>query len=267
MDSYQTDRLRLNDFFKLFLHKKVLGKRFVQLLSNIKFYKLINRSMVHYDFTYKIGLNVYNGKFNPLGDCDEGGLYFSSYNDICKFFDGQYYICDVALPDDATIYIESDKFKCDKIILSNPTEISRFNGWTDNYFCIDAAMYNIGNFRAIKNIRHIRCYDFNVFIFVFFSIIVHCEKYEKNFFVTVPDAIKLLTFENIILDTVIPSLKQNQESTKEIVTKLYSYFSNMTDKKYWEILENFGYTPFCRFDTYETVYNYSKHIANMLKSL
>jgi hypothetical protein len=93
------------------------------------FYKFLNDNFIHYNFTYKIGLNIDNEQFNPTGGCQKGGLYFceeSKCHMYCLIY-GRY-LAQINVPDDAKVYIEKDKFKADRLIIST---IIHFDNVTD----------------------------------------------------------------------------------------------------------------------------------------
>jgi len=81
--------------------------------------KILNQRMNHHGFQYKEGLNVDTVPFNPSGDCEPGGLYYSTAEHICKFSAYGCSIADVIVPEDSQVYQNGTKFKADKIILSN----------------------------------------------------------------------------------------------------------------------------------------------------
>lgn len=99
-----------------------------------KYYKLIAADKTHYGFTYQDGLNVDTVPFNPTGQCQKGGLYFTTASHIfdhirMRGFDKVVYLCDVTLPDDARVYHETEKSKADRIILSNWRDLSDIGTW------------------------------------------------------------------------------------------------------------------------------------------
>ena len=83
------------------------------------YYKFLRSDLTHKGFTYKLGLNVDTKKFNPSGECQEGGLYF--FNDLkyfSNFYDYGPQLGIIDIPDDALVYSEEIKFKADKLFLS-----------------------------------------------------------------------------------------------------------------------------------------------------
>lgn len=118
----------------------LLGENFNKLYCNKIFYKRINLNYKHFDFTYKHGLNIDHIKFNPMGKCNPGGLYFSDIDKILLYIYTDCYICKVTIPDDAYVYIEDYKFKADRIFLDleNKVKIRDFYIWNDNEFCCKA---------------------------------------------------------------------------------------------------------------------------------
>jgi len=61
-------------------------------------------------------------KFNPVGECSAGGIYFIEIDSVHRWLSysemPMEYFRIVTIPDDAKVYIENDKFKADKLILS-----------------------------------------------------------------------------------------------------------------------------------------------------
>jgi len=90
------------------------------------FYKILNKNECHNDLQYKTGLNIDPLKFNPSGDCEPGGIYFSR-EDILTFLDYGPWIRKVTLPKDAQIYENPDepkKWKADRVILGKREAIN-----------------------------------------------------------------------------------------------------------------------------------------------
>lgn len=89
-----------------------------------KLWKVLRRDMTHYGFTYTVGLNVLEGKFNPSGQCSAGGLYVTWQPP--RFYDFGSQIAEVQLPPDAMVWTEFNKLKVDKLILGTPMPIKSF---------------------------------------------------------------------------------------------------------------------------------------------
>ncbi len=92
----------------------------------MNFYKITNEEEKHRGMKYKTGLNVDILPFNPSGDCESGGIYFSR-EDILAFLDYSSWIRKVTLPEDAKIYENPDspkKWKADKVILGRRSRIT-----------------------------------------------------------------------------------------------------------------------------------------------
>jgi len=87
---------------------------------NTRFYKVLAKDLTHNGFTYKEGLNIDTVQFTPFGGCIAGGLYFSEEEKVHLY--GYVYgnkVATVTIPDDALVYVEEDKFKADKLEISN----------------------------------------------------------------------------------------------------------------------------------------------------
>jgi len=85
----------------------------------MKFYKITNKSECHNGMKYQTGLNIDILPFNPSGDCEPGGIYFSR-EDILAFLNYGPWIREVIIPEDARVYENPDtpkKWKADKVIL------------------------------------------------------------------------------------------------------------------------------------------------------
>lgn len=88
----------------------------------MEFYKLLARDLRHYGMTYKEGLNVDVLPFNPHGECQQGGLYFTTAAFVGEWMKPDWpLIADVTIPADAQVYPEKcgTKWKADRLVLSN----------------------------------------------------------------------------------------------------------------------------------------------------
>jgi hypothetical protein len=126
------------------MFKVASGTKFNQYYSGTVFVKLTCESEIHNNYQFQTGLNVDPIKFNPTGECNPGGFYFCALNQFYKWLTYNNVTCVnyriVEIPDDATVYIEGDKFKVDKFILSDKKSI-----WYDENLCGIAVRQN-GNF-------------------------------------------------------------------------------------------------------------------------
>jgi hypothetical protein len=113
----------------------ITGEQFNEQYKDYKFVKLTIETENHNNFQFHQGLNIDHVKFNPVGSCSPGGIYFTDYDKYIQWL--TYYgqkMCwmrDVCIPTDAHIYVEVDKFKADKIILGERKLID----WSDDKFC------------------------------------------------------------------------------------------------------------------------------------
>ena len=111
------------------------GLEFNHLL-NRKLYKCISKDEKHYGFQYKTGMNVDTIPFYPHFECRGGGLYFSTAEYVLTYsqdYDA-FHLRRVVIPNDARVYVETQKYKADKIILEE--EILYFD--EDPKVCIEA---------------------------------------------------------------------------------------------------------------------------------
>ncbi len=130
--------------FKKQLHelkKQLVSTKFSNVMSGKDFKKMMNAEdkffirfmnddMTHHNFVYKEGLNEDTVPFNPRGNCENGGLYFTTHNHIKLFmnFDGSGHLRLVGIPDDAQVYVvPGNKWKADKIIIGDKIESSVFD--------------------------------------------------------------------------------------------------------------------------------------------
>ena len=111
------------------------GLEFNRLL-NRKLYKCMSKDEKHYGFQYKTGINVDTIPFYPYFECRSGGLYFSTAEYVLAYsqdYDA-FHLRRVVIPNDARVYVETQKYKADKIILEE--EILHFD--EDPKVCIEA---------------------------------------------------------------------------------------------------------------------------------
>jgi hypothetical protein len=94
--------------------------------TKVKYYKVLSADFQHYDHTYTLGLNIDKVPFNPKGECQPGGLYFTTFEHIHLYFWFGTFVAEVTIPDDAQLYNEGNKSKADKIIISNIVTIREF---------------------------------------------------------------------------------------------------------------------------------------------
>ena len=117
------------------IHTVLTGKEFNALHADKKFYKVLNDSLCHYDFTYTAGLNVNTQSFKPSGTCRSGGLYFCEEAHLPLYLVeyGSIYAT-VSIPEDALVYKEDVKYKANKLILHNIQPITELPLWQDAAF-------------------------------------------------------------------------------------------------------------------------------------
>jgi hypothetical protein len=94
--------------------------------KEMNFYKITNEEEKHRGMKYKTGLNVDILPFNPSGNCESGGIYFSR-EDILAFMEYGKWIRKVTLPENAKVYENPGspkKWKADKVILGRKYKIT-----------------------------------------------------------------------------------------------------------------------------------------------
>jgi hypothetical protein len=70
----------------------------VRPLFGQKFYKITNEKETHKGFKYKTGLNIDTVPFEKEGSCVSGGLYFTTAENLHKFYHYGVYIRSVFIP-------------------------------------------------------------------------------------------------------------------------------------------------------------------------
>ena len=147
------------------------GSQFINLYPNTLFWKLTNETETHHGLVYKTGLTTDKKPFRRDLKCD-GGIYFCSDDQlhlwIRHFMGKMKYIRSVMIPTTATISVEGNKFKTNKIILSERMDIwSDYDsivkaGSANNYFqlvnpkvqtyamCLDAVKWYGFNLRFVR---------------------------------------------------------------------------------------------------------------------
>ena len=124
------------------IYTEISGKLFNKLNGETKIFKILNEDLYHNGFKYEIGLNIDFIDFNPTNESEAGGLYFCEERFICYYINLGIKIAIVGIPDDARVYVESKKFKADKIILSNIILLKDFDKFADPVFCTLAVQQN-----------------------------------------------------------------------------------------------------------------------------
>jgi hypothetical protein len=85
----------------------------------MNYYKITNKDEQHYQMKYHDGLNIDCEPWNPSGDCEPGGIYFSR-KDILAFLGYGCWLRKVTIPADAKVYEnpgKPKKWKADRIFL------------------------------------------------------------------------------------------------------------------------------------------------------
>jgi len=94
--------------------------------SGIKPLKMLRTDLKHYGHQYRLGLNKDRLPFNPSGDCSHGGLYFCTEENLPKFLRYGTTVGHFTIPKNAKVYVEHEKFKCDKMILEKIVLLEEF---------------------------------------------------------------------------------------------------------------------------------------------
>lgn len=99
--------------------KEMTGKEFNKIFGSKKLLKFTTMYENHNGFQFRDGLNEDTEAFFPHGECNAGGIYFTEKEQMHIWLGSWYHwVRDVTIPDDARVYVEREKFKADKLILS-----------------------------------------------------------------------------------------------------------------------------------------------------
>ena len=101
------------------------GLTFNELVKEPLF-KLTNAAENHNGFQYQDGLNIDEIPFNPTGECQKGGLYFATLENIWDFLCYGANLREVTIPDDVQVYVEEYKFKADKIFFGKNWKLDEY---------------------------------------------------------------------------------------------------------------------------------------------
>lgn len=117
---------RLNPL-RPFIGRAISGRQLDQLLNGIPLLKFMDDNDIHYGMYYTDGLNVDVLSFVPSGECSEqssiGGLYVTCLLDYYFHYNAYgSYARRVRIDDDTMVYIEKNKFKCNKIHLEEKNQ-------------------------------------------------------------------------------------------------------------------------------------------------
>jgi len=107
-------------YFIMALHIELSGYDFTNIHPNNRFYKFLHNNLIHNKFRYELGVNIDFNPFNPEGECTKGGLYFCD-DTKCHMYWKRFgtKLAYIEIPPDARVYIEKNKFKADKFIITN----------------------------------------------------------------------------------------------------------------------------------------------------
>lgn len=98
------------------------GSEFNKIYNGTTFYKFLNNNLIHHGFKYQQGLNIDTKPFKPYRYVTDDGLHF--YEESAPYFHIYYSrhgerIAFIEIPDDARVYIGTNNFKSDKVIITN----------------------------------------------------------------------------------------------------------------------------------------------------
>ena len=105
---------------------KVFNGDVFHKLFKKRFVKLTKKEGDHNSIVYKEGFIKDVNEFSPYGECSSGGLYFTEFEKFPMWtyfrFEPMYYMWDVSIPKNCSVYVEVDKFKASCFYIKNKTE-------------------------------------------------------------------------------------------------------------------------------------------------
>ena len=114
-----------HDILNNMIGQTITGKILNSIMEGIPFLKFMHDDDQHYGMKYVTGRNHDIEPFINSGQCEKGGIYFVTighFNEYYRLFGSlskEKYARRVRIDDDALIYIERNKLKCNKIILED----------------------------------------------------------------------------------------------------------------------------------------------------
>jgi hypothetical protein len=111
--------------YKSLIGKTLTKNEFYENFPDFEAYKILRSDMIHYDYTYKFGLNEIK-KFNPNGSCINGGFYLTDKTNIPMYESYGPNLAKISLPNDTLIYIEDDKIKVNKLYIENIDSLNNY---------------------------------------------------------------------------------------------------------------------------------------------
>lgn len=113
--------------FNLKLYTTYTGSEFNSKTKHTRFIKFTNNNEIHHNLKYRKGLNIDYVEFKPIGESQEGGMYFSDeFNSMLWLDSTTVWYREVRIPDDALVYVEPNKYKANKFILGSRKPIKSF---------------------------------------------------------------------------------------------------------------------------------------------
>ena len=94
----------------------------------MKYYKITNESENHGGMQYQTGLNEDILPFNPSGDCESGGIYFTDADNILSFGMRGKWIREVTIPEGEPVYKNLGKplkWKAYRVILGERRDFQK----------------------------------------------------------------------------------------------------------------------------------------------
>src|SRR6185437_3267995 len=117
-------------------YKEYSGKEFNEIKKGETFYKFFPETENHFGFKFKTGSNIDTKKFDVETACSNG-LFFTDLENAPNWYTSRPHYRIVTIPDDARVSFESNKYKADRIVLSEKLTYNQSNELTQVLaFCL-----------------------------------------------------------------------------------------------------------------------------------
>jgi len=114
------------------------------------FYKIINEDMTHNNFVYQCGKNIDTKKFNPKDEDQEGGLYFTTIDNLSLYTDYGTKVGIINIDNDEDVWCETNKFKVHTLLL---VKIIPFDEFINSRNDDEIIKYVYWNYRVLKYVK------------------------------------------------------------------------------------------------------------------
>jgi hypothetical protein len=121
------------------------------------YFKVLNNSLKHHGFQYKLGLNIDTNSFNKKEF--ENGLYFCSLKQVPLWMRNDSKLAFVSIPNDAKVVHFRDKSKANKIFIHRIIDFENWEMWENEEFCLNAVKRNGCFLGFVKNQTEVVCLE------------------------------------------------------------------------------------------------------------